>query len=227
MKAAWNGTCSEPRDEKRVRVWDPFVRLVHWILVIAFFIAYFTEDDFLTLHVWAGYTVGILVVLRVVWGFVGPRHARFSDFLYRPARVWRYLFELCAFRAKRFLGHSPAGGAMVLTLLVGLATTVWTGLELYAVEQSAGPLAGRISQPIALDVLANEENEERREAHQREDERGDGESEQGEFWEETHEMLANLMLALVLLHVAGVLLASVVHRENLVHAMVTGYKRQD
>lgn len=62
-------------DAKRVRVWDPLVRIVHWILVVAFFVAYFTQDDLLTLHVWAGYTVGALVVMRVLWGFVGPRPA--------------------------------------------------------------------------------------------------------------------------------------------------------
>lgn len=66
-----------------VRVWDLFVRIFHWTVAIGFFVAYFSEDGPMTLHVWAGYVVGALVVLRILWGFVGPKNARFSDFICR------------------------------------------------------------------------------------------------------------------------------------------------
>ncbi len=59
----------------------------HQSLALAFFTAYFTEDDFFTQHVWAGYVVAAVVLIRIVWGFVGPKHARFSDFVYSPAIV--------------------------------------------------------------------------------------------------------------------------------------------
>jgi cytochrome b len=176
-------------------VWDLLVRVAHWTIVAGFFIAYFTEEGALTFHVWAGYAVGVVVLLRIVWGFVGPKHARFSDFLYRPSKVVAYLRDLLAFRGQRYLGHSPAGGAMVLILLVGLMATVGSGLVLYAIEEHAGPLAGI--------VTAGSEA----------------------LWEEVHEVAANLTLVLVCFHVAGVLLASFVHRENLARAMVTGRKR--
>lgn len=65
------------RDAQMVAVWDPIVRLGHWILAAAFFTAYFTEDDFLAQHVWAGYVVGAILCIRLVWGFVGIKHARF------------------------------------------------------------------------------------------------------------------------------------------------------
>jgi cytochrome b len=177
-----------------LRIWDPFVRIAHWTVVIGFFVAYFTEDDLLTLHVWAGYVVGVLAVLRVLWGFVGPRHARFVDFLYRPTEVLAYLRNLAAFRGKRYVGHSPAGGAMVVALLLGLLATVGTGLVLYALHDNAGPLAGLVAGNVRT-------------------------------WEGVHDLLANAMLVLVILHVAGVLLASYVHRENLPKAMITGDKR--
>jgi hypothetical protein len=104
-----------------VHVWDRFVRVFHWTLAAAFFVAYFTEDELLAIHVWAGYLVGGLVALRVVWGFVGPRHARFADFVTTPVAAWRYVLALIALRSRRHLGHSPAGGMMVLALLAGLA----------------------------------------------------------------------------------------------------------
>lgn len=202
--------------DKQVKVWDRFVRVFHWSVALGFFVAYASED-LLPLHVWTGYAIGGLVVLRVLWGFAGPRHARFANFIYRPATVVAYMRDLIGLRSKRYLGHSPAGGAMVLVLMLGLAGTVWTGLELYAAEENAGPLAAASAQeeprlPVVL--VSSDEDEER--------ENGDG----GAFWEDLHEAAADLTLALVLLHIAGVLLASYVHRENLAWSMVTGNKRE-
>jgi cytochrome b len=179
----------------QIYVWDPFVRLFHWSLVVAFTVAYLTEDDLLNVHVWAGYLVGGLVVARVTWGFVGPAHARFADFLCSPADTLRYVRDLVLFRAKRHLGHSPGGGAMVVLLLLFLGATVVSGLVVYGGEQQAGPLAGMFTKDT------------------------------GEKVEEVHELLANITLALVLAHIAAVVLASFVHGENLVRAMFTGYKR--
>ncbi len=208
-----------------VRTWDPLVRLSHWTMVVTFFIAYFTEEDLLSLHVWAGYVLGVVVLLRIVWGFVGPPHARFTDFLYRPREVVVYLRDLLTLRGKRYLGHSPAGGAMVVLLLTGMLATVGSGLVLYAIEDNAGPLAGWVTSGPALSQsqqAGDDDDGEREERGERE--HGDRE-EGGAFWEESHDVLANLMLLLVILHVAGVLLASYVHHENLARAMITGRKR--
>lgn len=206
--------------EREVRVWDLFVRVFHWTVVIGFFAAYFTEDGPITLHVWAGYVVGGLVVLRIVWGFVGPQHARFSDFVWPPGVVLRYLRDLIMLRGRRYLGHSPGGGAMVVALLIGLLVTVGTGLVLYALEDNAGPLAGIVTgawmQESPPSIGEGEHDEQR--------EFGRGEGLEG-LWEEAHEILANLTLVLVILHIAGVLLASYVHHENLTRAMLSGRKR--
>ena len=82
----------------------------------------------------------MILVLRILWGFVGPTRARFVDFVYRPATVLRYLIDLVLGRARRYIGHSPAGGAMALVLLVCLTATVATGLVAYG-DQGKGPLA--------------------------------------------------------------------------------------
>ncbi len=205
-------------DQPAVQIWDPLVRVFHWTVAIAFFVAYLSGDEALALHVWAGYLIGGLILLRVAWGFIGPRHARFSDFMYSPLAVWRHLADLVRLRAERHLGHSPTGGAMVMALLLGLALTVGTGLQLYAVEENAGPLAGVTASAPALMTSAVADEESYGEQAER---RGGGER----FWGEAHEVLANLMLVLVILHIGGVVLASVAHRENLVLAMITGRKR--
>ena len=126
--------------QDRIKVWDPLVRIVHWTLVLAFFIAYFTEDDFITLHVYAGYTVIGLALFRIIWGFIGPRYARFSNFVTPPGVAWQYLKDTLALRAKRYLGHNPTGSTMVVLLLVNLLITTFTRSAVYGVVESAGTL---------------------------------------------------------------------------------------
>ena len=109
-----------------VPVWDPLVRLFHWSLAVAFFAAWLSEDV-MPLHEAAGYVVLGLVAFRVVWGVVGPQHARFTDFVHGPRAALAYLRDLGSGRARRYLGHTPAGGLMVVALLVMLTATGVTG----------------------------------------------------------------------------------------------------
>ncbi len=181
----------------QVKVWDPLVRIFHWSLVGAFLVAYVTEEDWLSVHVVAGYSVLGLVLFRLLWGVIGTRHARFSDFVYRPADVRAYLKDTLLLRAKRYLGHNPAGGAMILLMLASLLLTTITGIAAYGAAEAAGPLAGWLAD--SSEWLA------------------DG-------MEEAHEFFANFTVALIVIHVAGVIAESVLHRENLVRAMFTGRK---
>jgi cytochrome b len=184
---------------KMVRVWDPLVRLFHWGLAGSFAIAFLTEDDLLALHVWAGYLILGLIFIRVLWGFVGTRHARWSDFVKQPTEIFTYLKAIIRSRAARYLGHNPAGGAMVVALMLSVTLTGLSGLAVYGAQELSGPMA-----PLLSGL--------------------------SEGWahtlEDIHEVVANLTLLLVLLHLAGVALASLQHRENLVRAMITGLKRR-
>lgn len=110
-----------------VKVWDAFVRVFHWSSVSLFATAFLTSDVSETVHIYAGYGVLLLVALRLVWGIFGTKHARFSDFVYRPSAVIAYMREAARFRAKRYLGHNPAGGAMVVALLAALSATGASG----------------------------------------------------------------------------------------------------
>ena len=200
-------------------VWDPLVRFGHWALVAAFAVAYLSAEEEAggpdPLHVWGGYVVGVLVVLRVVWGFVGPRHARFSDFVRSPIVALTYFLDLLYGRARRYVGHSPAGGAMVIALLVCLAATVVTGLIAYG-EEGKGPLA------VVMVTDANANSNEAGHRALAEKRGGETESTIGEL----HGLMANITVALVVAHIIGVAVASVVHKENLVLAMITGRKRR-
>ena len=214
---------SQSEPSGRVKVWDPVVRYGHWLLVAAFAIAYLSAEEESggpdLLHVWGGYAVGAIVVLRVLWGFVGSRHARFGDFVSGPFAALRYLADLLRGRARRYLGHSPAGGMMVLLLLASLAATVATGLIAYG-DLGKGPLAMRTD--VTIVQTAAQANETAGAPAEREHGREEeAESALGEL----HDTLANITLALIILHVLGVGLASVVHRENLVAAMINGEKR--
>lgn len=215
---------NELKPAGRVAVWDPVVRYGHWLLVAACAVAYFTAEEeggsAELAHVWAGYVVGVIVGLRVLWGFVGPERARFRDFVHGPVTAVRHFFDLLRGRARRYLGHSPAGGAMVVLLLLSLAATVVTGLVAYG-ERGKGPLAD-VGTPLVATAYADE-NEGGRGRGPEMRRNGEGESAVGEL----HSALANITLALVILHVLGVGLASVVHRENLILAMIDGRKRQD
>lgn len=208
-----------------VNVWDPLVRLFHWGLVVAFTIAYFTAEEESTLHIYSGYTVMGLIIFRLVWGFVGSRHARFSDFVYGPATLMAYVRDLASGHPRRYLGHNPLGGLMIVAMLVVLAVLTYSGLVVYAIEENAGPLAGMVAADtsvILTPISAARADEDEDEEHE-----GAGNEASEEFWEEIHEATTNIMLVLIALHLLGVAWGSLTHKENLVRAMITGRKQAD
>ena len=178
--------------------------IINWLTLLAvavagFAVAWLTGDEQETVHVWAGYLVAAVVLVRLVWGVIGTRHARFWSFVRGPRAVADYLLGLLRGGGRRYLGHNPAGGAMVVALLLALALTAGSGMALLAADEGEGPLAGWVAKRHATE----------------------------EILEELHEIAGNVTLALIVLHVAGVLASSLVHRENLVRSMITGRKRAD
>ena len=180
-----------------VRVWDPLVRLFHWSLVGAYAIAYFTQEQEYELHIASGYAVAGLIAFRIVWGFIGPRRSRFADFVRGPTQVYGYLLGLFRGKSDRYLGHNPAGGAMIVAQLVLLVVISASGVALDAAENRSGPLADtRLF--VYTDVIVD-----------------------------VHETSTNISLALIALHLIGVAASSRAHRENLVLSMITGRKRAE
>ncbi|MDG5975380.1 cytochrome B561 [Hydrogenophaga taeniospiralis CCUG 15921] len=120
-------------------VWDLFVRVFHWTLVVCVLLNSFVLDDGETIHQWAGYLAAALVLARVVWGFIGSRHARFTDFFPTPGRIVRHVRGLWSGHAEFHWGHNPLGALMMLALMglvLALGVTGWMqGLDAYWGEE--------------------------------------------------------------------------------------------
>ena len=185
------------RSTDTVKVWDPLIRVFHWSLASFFILAYLTEGEIMPLHAYAGYTAVALVVFRVIWGFIGTHHARFNDFVSGPTTTVSYLKDIVQGKARRFIGHNPAGAAMIIALLLCITLTAISGMALWSIDGEG---------PLANSFFANMNDHDLK---------------------EVHELFSNLTIALVTLHVAGVVVSSWMHRENLVKAMVTGKKPAD
>lgn len=109
-----------------VKVWDPFVRIFHWSLVGCVLVNYFVNDDGKDVHQWTGYVASALVTLRIVWGFIGSRHARFADFFPTPTRLRAHVAAMRSGQVASHAGHNPLGALMMLALMalvLGLGVT--------------------------------------------------------------------------------------------------------
>jgi cytochrome b len=178
-----------------VKIWDPMVRVFHWSLVFFFFLALITEDDWLDLHIQAGYAVMLLIGFRLFWGVVGSQQARFTTFVKAPSAAFSYLKQMLKRDVPHYPGHNPVAALMVIALLLSITVVSFTGLVVLASE-GQGPLASTMFFTW-----------------------------RGDWVEEVHEFFANFTLFLVVAHVLGVLVSSLLEGENLVRSMVTGRKR--
>lgn len=191
---------------QKIFVWDLPTRVFHWLLFLGVLVALITGDEgeegVLSIHQLFGLLVTALLLFRLAWGVVGTRHVRFASFIHGPKTVIRYARALLRLSPPASLGHNPLGAWMIVLLLADLIAVVGTGL--FAGEGGehgeageaieGGPLAHLIS-PSTADTLGD-----------------------------VHEMFANLLIALIVIHVLGVLVDWLLTGDNLVRAMITGEK---
>ncbi|KXJ54613.1 MAG: cytochrome B6 [Thalassospira sp. Nap_22] len=187
-------------DEKKVKLWDLPVRLFHWALVVAIVTAWWSNRQvMIDIHAIAGYSVLALVLFRIIWGFVGSSNARFADFLTGPRHVIGYLGKLPKGSTSEltYTGHNPAGGWMVLVMILLVGVQAVSGL--FASEDTFlffdGPLVAYVSSDFASTMN----------------------------W--IHHTNINLIYGAVGLHVFAALFYLVVKRENLIRAIVIGTRR--
>jgi len=219
-------------DKKQIYVWDLFIRIFHWSLVVFFFAAFATGDDKNSLHRYVGYAVLGLVAARIVWGVVGSPHARFVDFVCSPGKALSYLRSLATGTPAYYSGHNPAAAWMIIFLLIGSLVVCLSGYAAYAAREMK-PILG-IDTELSIVVSAyadDDENEEREHAEEgkrhgaeRERHRDNDDAEEESVWGDVHEASAQCMLLAIIVHVVGVAVSSVRHGENLAKAMLTGKK---
>lgn len=121
---------SSPTAQNQIRVWDLGVRIFHWSLVGMFTLSYVLADQ-RSLHLKLGYVVLVLMTFRLAWGVVGGKHARFRDFVKNPLTVAKFLISMIKGKESRHLGHNPAGGAMIIALLI---TIISIGVSGYMIS---------------------------------------------------------------------------------------------
>lgn len=178
-------------------IWDGYVRVFHWLLVASVGFAWWSAEqggDWMDWHVRSGYAVLGLVLFRLIWGFAGSAYARFAAFIRSPRQTLRYLGALLRGREPQYAGHNPVGGWAVLLLLLLCAVQAGTGLFANDDILTEGPLLHLVGYDLSTDITR---------------------------W---HKALFNGLLAVVGLHVAGVLFHQLVRREGLIQGMITGRK---
>jgi cytochrome b len=192
-------TLQNPNGSPRViLVWDLPTRLFHWLLAIFVIISFLTGNiggNAMQYHEWSGFTILVLILFRMIWGFVGSRESRFVTFVKSPSAVARYSVTLLQKDSPRCLGHNPLGGWSIIAMLFALWVQAATGLFANDDIATEGPLYPWLSKATS-DALTR-----------------------------IHRLNQEVIIALVSIHVLAVLFYFFYKRENLVVPMVTGVKR--
>jgi cytochrome b len=183
-------------DDKRL-VWDLPLRLFHWLFATSIGASYVTAKlgfDWMQWHFYLGYwTIGLLV-FRILWGFFGPRHARFSSFIRKPSAIWLYVKGMFGRRAVPSVGHNPVGGLMVILMILLVAVQAATGLFTTDDVVWAGPYNPSVSSSTASTLSS------------------------------VHNINFNFILGAIGLHIAAILFYAFYKKQNLVVPMLHGHK---
>ncbi|OGB81152.1 MAG: hypothetical protein A2535_10200 [Burkholderiales bacterium RIFOXYD2_FULL_59_8] len=181
---------------QRTLIWDLPTRLFHWTLATCFLLVWLTgdADRWRAIHVFVGYLMLGLVGFRLVWGVVGSHFSRFANFWFGPGEAFHYLKQVVQGNAPRHVGHNPTGSLAIYLLLVLTVGVGSTGIMTLGGDEQQGMAAGWFTFA------------------------------QIQMVKEWHELAAIAMLLIVGGHMTGVLVESVLHRENLARSMINGFK---
>jgi len=180
-----------------IRVWDLFVRISHWLIVLLVISAWLSAnygDAEFKWHTWNGYAIFILVVSRIIWGIVGSSTARFSYFIKSPFNAIVYLINVAKGKELRYLGHNPAGGWMVVFLLLVLLFQSLSGMFSSDDILAEGPFAYFVQERV-VSILTG-----------------------------LHHLGFDILMILVALHLLAVAYHQFIKKEKIIEAMIHGQK---
>lgn len=179
----------------KVEVWGVSLRLFHWLLAVSLFTSWWAEGRNIRLHILAGCVIAGLLLYRLIWGFLGERYARFSSFRPSLLTMKNHLFDLIRFKSGNDVGHTPIGGLMIFMLLTILLLLVLSGFALMGLQMDIGLFSGWHTS-FATEVLI----------------------------QSIHDWCFEILLVLIAIHLAGVVVESLLQRSNLITGMFTGKK---
>ncbi|WP_281176486.1 cytochrome b/b6 domain-containing protein [Phenylobacterium immobile] len=182
-----------------MRLWDGPTRVVHWGLVIALGLCWWTgETGRLEWHRWSGYSALGLIVFRILWGFVGSTTSRFRAFFKGPRATLAYLRTLSSRAPSTTVGHNPLGALSIVAILASLIVQITAGLFAVDVDGfESGPLSYLVS------------------------------FEQGRVAAKIHGVNFTILQILAALHVAAIIFYLVYKRTNLIGPMISGRRAFD
>jgi cytochrome b len=190
------------RREGKVYVWNLSARIIHWMIAISFTLAFITSfyENMLHDHVALGFIFGIMIIYRIIWGFIGPEYAQFRHFMLKPKDFIFYFKEKIQNRWRKIpAGHNPASSWYTIWAMVMGTIIVVSGLLLYGIQEAKGLLSylndtytGYIG---ILEII--------------------------------HQYAAYIFVTWVVIHITGVLIEQFWHKTHMVFAMITGYKRTE
>ena len=181
-------------------IWSLPTRVFH-MMFAAFIVAAFLsgdEDNLLNIHASLGYAIGVLVIYRIIWGFIGPRYSRFSDFSLSIKELKEFAFNI--FNHKKYAGHNPAASFVMLSMLVVVVLTVVTGVLTYGIQEGRGIL-GFLNTPYFKEM---------------------------DLFEEVHEFFSTLLMVLIAAHLGGVAFDRLIDKKtDTLGSIVNGHKNID
>jgi len=185
------------KNHTQIEVWDPLLRWFHWLLLLCFAVSWWSEGRDIRVHIMSGSLMAGLLLFRLIWGVAGERHARFASFFPSITGIRQHIGELLAMKAGDYLAHTPVGSVMIFMLLTGLIVLTGTGMALMGLQTGVGLFAAwSATAAFASELLI----------------------------QNIHNWCFNMLLCLIAIHLAGVLVESLLQRRNLVMAMITGKK---
>ncbi len=179
-------------------IWDLPLRFFHWGMVLVVFIAaitgYFFEEWWLDIHVYAGYALTCLLIFRFIWGFLGSYYSRFHTFPLARPKIKKYIKSFVQGNRSLEAGHNPLGAWMIVILLSTLTLLIITGFLVWGGQENNGPLANIVGYQV------------------------------GDFSEDIHETLANILMVVIGVHLCGVFIETFLYKHPLIKSMISGMK---